>query len=311
MTHDEKNDSIHTDWRQGMRLMRCTYLMILILLGLFSATSAGFSSELPTNAVEIENLTHAKPGEITLKVIRLLPADGVITAYEPILAEIETKNVSSRTVKIVTSPYLALRIEVQDSKGKLLGSSPSVDNILDRSFGVKDLTPGQSIRCFIVINAICPFDHPDTYRVSIEFTDGWELVPSKLAESTTTVKVLPFNAEKLKTRLEEIIRPVKTLDDWQLNADSIADFPTDARMKALFSVHHNIALPYLEEVRSGYSGYSYEWPALIAIRRVNTPESKSQFAQLMEQDGKAGQAAQKAAEGRLEISEEDYATWWK
>lgn len=246
-----------------------------------------------------------KAHSLSMQVVRVLPDKGVISAYEPIIADVKITNISTSDVQLYSAGDLSVRIEVRNSHGILVGDSLvySYGDVLSFNY---HMAPGQSMTSSFIPSAVYQFSEPGNYSIRIMLLDDPMKITSKpsdlgpvVAEVTIPVTVLPFDGKRLKKRCNELITPNKS-----------QEFPSHANMMALWSVRHNAALPALKFAMKKWGEYSYGWPTVIAIRRIKTATSKSLIETLKSQPGKTGQAALSSEKADLRIHSGDYYAYW-
>lgn len=231
----------------------------------------------------------AEPKDINLS-LTLLTKAGTITADEPLLARIELLNQSEDKLEFVSgndqSPTAC--VEIRDENGILVASTPKPD-LSNGIYATIRLAAGESRSMVWIISGLYKFDKPGVYTVSVKqlkVTGEKDEVMPVIAEDSAKIKVLPFDAAQLETRCEEIFEPLRT------HSAHKTDLSMSVRTKALYSVHNDIVLPYLEWLaRESHSMY-----ACNAILRVGTEKAKSIVNTLVTQQDDLGIAACKAQE---------------
>jgi len=208
-----------------------------------------------------------------MRVVKVYPEGGVISAFEPVIVELEMRNEMAAPVGVGYSCDESPRIEVRDSKGELVGDTPFY-SYAEQLAGGFDLDPTQSARSFAIPSAVYRFRKPGVYAVRIMMLAPARGIAHKLsdlgppmAEVTTSVTVRPFDRKRLQRRCTELVQPRK------ISPRSSSIYPEEQHMKALWSVRHNAALPTLKFVAVTCRDSSYEWPTVAAIRRIGTPEA--------------------------------------
>jgi hypothetical protein len=249
-------------------------------------------------------------GKRALRVVRVTPGNGVISALEPVIVEVEITNTSSELVGVWSSTDLSARIEVRDSHGRMVGASPvyTYADVMSTSYS---LVPGQSMRSFFIPSVVYPFRKPGSYSVRIMLLNPPRKITYKAsdlgpvtAEVTIPVSVQPFDKERLKKLCNKLIEPR------MLRPSGLKDFPPNENMMALWSVHNNAALPALKFVIDNWSEHSYSSPTLEAIRRIRTPESTALLKAVGSRHDRIGRSARSAKQADLRIHDYDYLTDW-
>lgn len=264
---------------------------------------AGKISTTPAATVTYGPLRSAKPDRLELRVLKVFPNNGVISAYEPVIVELLLTNISSSLASVYSSSGVDARIEVRDSHGNLVGDSP-VYSYMDRLSSGYDLSPRQSMRSAFVPSAVYQFKNPGIYHVRIMLLGGpaKDLGPA-WAEVTIPVTVQPFDEKRLKTLCGGLFSPRN------LRPSSLRDYPPREHMMALWSIRHNAALPTLRFVAENWDA-AYARRTVVAIRRIGTPESAALLRALMLRKDRTGRAARSAAEADVRIHGGDYFSGW-
>jgi len=73
-------------------------------------------------------------------------------------------------------------------------------------------------------------------------------------------------------------------------------FPAVLRLTALYSIHHDAALPYLTLIAREWK----DWYAMMAIRRLGSPAAEEAFRALTSRNDDIGRRARLVADARLE-----------
>ena len=232
----------------------------------------------------------------------LLVSNNTITAGEPLLARVALVNRSREAghVSMGNSGGSTTCLEVLDSAGKLLAATPkrqirSPDGNLS---GLPRLGPGETYTQVWVVSGLYEFRLPGDYTIRVQQYDDSQLHFKSgslilLSEDKAAVRVLPYDAARLKARCEELFLPLQNpmLDR--------KDVPMSARVKALYSVRDDIALPCLEWM-------AHQWHddnACLAMRRIGTPKALGLVNDLAAREDSAGRAAKSALARELETKD--------
>ncbi|MBI2842400.1 MAG: hypothetical protein HYX78_03280 [Armatimonadetes bacterium] len=218
------------------------------------------------------------------------PKDGVITAGEPVLARVEIVNESGEDLTLMTgnSSAATTYFEVRAESGKVVAATPRPQ--LNES-GIQGAPrfPAGAIRTNVwIISALYDFQQPGLYQILVQQLERTEGLPI-MAEAASTVRVLPFDAAKLKARCEELSKPMR-------EGTSYGDLDVSKRSKALLAVRHDIVLPYLEWLAK-------EWAdayAIRAMRRLGTDQAQRLVNELAAREDRVGVAAQRALQMSIE-----------
>jgi len=253
------------------------------------------------------NLRSQLSKSLAFRVMGILPEDGVISAFEPIIIEAEITNISSDLVTLDYCGDLCIRLEVRDAHGKLVGDTP-VYSYADVRYGIHRLVPRQSMRTSFIPSAVYQFRNSGDYSIRIMFLELPKKIteiPSDLGpiigEATVSVKMLPFDENRIKKRCDELIERYKTM-----MSSSQSDFSPFENMLALCSIRHNAALPALKIAAEDW----YDWPAARAIRRIGTSESAALLKELAARKDAIGRSARSAEQADVRIQSDDYFTGW-
>lgn len=253
---------------------------------------------------------YAVRGDLSMRVVRVLPDKGVISAHEPVIVEVEVTNISDELVEVYYSGDLSTRIEVRDHRGKVVGDSP-VYSYAEVGSSIRRLTPGQIMQSSFVPSAVYQFRRPGDYSVKIillgepgKITEKPSDLGPVLAETTVHVSVRPFDGKRLRARCNELIEP-RTL-----HPSALPQFPPQGNMMALWSVRHNAALPALKFVTKYWGEFSYAWPTAVAIVRIGTPESAALLKALESRTDRMGRVVRSAETAGLRINSDDYFAGW-
>jgi hypothetical protein len=114
------------------------------------------------------------------------------------------------------------------------------------------------------------------------------------------VTVLPFDEQRLKQRCGQLIERGKP------RPSLLTDFPPFENRMALYSIRHNAALPALKSTAEFWDA----WGAVIAIKRVGTPESAALLKSLASRKDRLGKSARAAEKENLSIHSAAYQTNW-
>ncbi len=254
----------------------------------------------------------ARSSDLALKVLSVFPNNGTISAYEPVVVQVQLTNISSSRVFVSLRGDVSAHVELRGYRGTVLASSP-LPSAIDYAIRRIALNPGQSLQSSFIPSAIYQFKDPGEYVVVVMLLDAYTGTLSgpsdfgpTIAETSLTVRVRPWNEAALKSLCDNLIAPR------MLNPSRLSDFPAHASMMALWSVRHNAALPTLKFVAQHWGDTSYGWPTAVAIRRIGTPESAALLKNLASRNDRMGRAARSAIEDKavLRISEDDYFADW-
>jgi hypothetical protein len=218
----------------------------------------------------------ARPRDVSLKVT-LLTKDGTISAYEPLLARIVLRNRSAESICVVLGNNGApgTHLAVCDDEGKLLAETRTAEadqeGALEWLEFLRQLGPGDSHSRVRVVTGLYEFRTAGKYLVRVQQLGHPEGRRARgpgdltvLAEDEASVRVLPFNAARLEAACEELFQPLRK------RSSAKTDIPVEIRRKALYSVRHDIVLPYLDWLaREGGGAY-----AVVAMRRIGTERAK-------------------------------------
>lgn len=149
-------------------------------------------------------------------------------------------------------------------------------------YSLVEIAPGETRSEVWVISGLYQFERPGRYTVRVEQLEPTEKV-TVLAADSASVRVLPFDAARLEARCEELFRA---------SASSSG--------KALYSVRHDIVLPYLDwMVREQGDEY-----AIRAMGRIGTPRAQALVKALAARKDWVGDEARHGLKIPLDI------TWW-
>lgn len=241
------------------------------------------------------DLRLAQRGDISLSVT-LLSKDGTLSAYEPLLARIEWLNQTKETILLLigTGRALATHLEVRNSDGETVAAMPRPQPSRTGGSGAWRLKPGEVRTGTWVITGLYQFRQPGEYTIRLELLEWVKELPV-LAQAGASIRVVPFDASRLEARCEELFQPLRGYSSSKTN------IPTSARTKALYSVRHDIVLPYLDWIaRERHSSY-----ACLAMRRIGTERARELLGTLAARDNEAGEVARKALKMDLESTVRD------
>jgi len=236
----------------------------------------------------------AQPGQVTL-ALNLAPANGIITAGEPVIAHIEVTNVTDHEVEVVRGyarrPTLVL--EIWDSESRLLKGTPREPLQPRRPrrgpLGSHRIGPGKSYEEFSVVTEMWHFGEPGQYLLHarlLEF-EGEQV----LAEDTARLKVEPFDAACLEARCDQLFHSIRDPSRGTPARD------TWLAKHALQTVRGEVALPYLDYLARRHASVE----ACLAIRRVGTPRAQQLIQILAAREDEYGEAARRALETPIEV----------
>lgn len=249
------------------------------------AVAAVATMRLPASAAEREKPPRmARAGDLALRV-SLIPKSGVITAREPLLAQVDIRNSSKEAVELESSD-LTTRVEIYYGSGKLVAATPKPVIPYDFRSGVKTLRPGESWTRVLVISGLYEFRKPGAYVVRVQRLKLGR-PPSEfqvLAEGFAGVRVLPFDAARLKARCEELFHPVR-----------VGEYIDMPEVLLLCSIRHEMVLPYLNWIARNYDPFR----GCQAIRRVGTKEANKLLGVLANEKGRLGRTARDAQKRQL------------
>ena len=264
MAHYDTRMRAIGEWRRELIAARPgrVLLAMWILLGIALAAC-------PAEEPRPHRLALAK--DLALKV-RFVPDDGPISAGEPVIARMDVTNQSTQAVEVLTGTggAPALHLTVRAADGQLLASTPRLHG-RHHGTGVRTVQPGKTHSVFWILTALCSFEQPGQYEVEVELLD-WA-TRKVLCGSRASLRVEPFDAARLEARCEQIHRS--------------ADLSMSVRGKALRSVRHDVALPYLDWMARRW-GSKY---ACLAIRRIGTERAKMLIEALAARKDRVGEAA--------------------
>jgi hypothetical protein len=141
-----------------------------------------------------------------------------------------------------------------------------------------------------VVSSIYQFTKPGLYTVRAQYFGPPREFPV-LAEASAPVRALPFDAGRLKARCEELIAPLRP------DGGEYGELEIGIRSKALLSVRHDIALPYLDWlVRHEDDSY-----AIRAMRRIGTPRAQTLVKTLAARRDRLGRTARRGLKLPLDL----------
>ena len=233
----------------------------------------------------------ARPGDLALS-ITLLTKDGAVTAHEPLLARVTLKNQAEEVVSV----EIIHRLGISDASGRLVAATPApprpgnLYGVTEYFYGLWEPKPGESRTVIWVVSSIYQFTKPGLYTVRAQYF-GPPREFSVLAEASAPVRALPFDATRLKARCEELIAPLRP------DGGKYGELEIGIRSKALLSVRHDIALPYLDWlVRHEEDSY-----AIRAMRRIGTPKAQALVRALAASKDKVGRTARRGMKIPLDL----------
>lgn len=209
----------------------------------------------------------------------LLADNGSVTAYEPVLIRVEDKNETDKSVTLRSDAWIE-RVVIEDARGRVVATSPRESIPANYLVSSRQLKPGESLVGILAVSALYPFSEPGDYTVRVQRTKFQNTI-DVLAEDRVAVRVLPFDAARLKARCEALFKHER-----QSPADR--DLSMHDMTRALFSVRHDIALPYIDW--HARSGLSTAWEAWIALRLISSPQAIAELDTLAARKDKTGKA---------------------
>ncbi len=223
--------------------------------------------------------------------VRFLPDGGMISAGEPVIAALDITNRSREAVEVLlgSNEVPAAHIALCDHEGRCVAQTPRADKRPDGLCGLKALEPDATYTTYWVITALHSLDAPGLYELRATLVNwmNWTV----LCEARAELRVDAFDAERLDARCDQIYRST--------------DLPPAVRWKAICSVRHDIALPYLDAMATAHGGTG----ACLAMRRIGTARAEALLEALASRDDRVGEAARKAREMDLETSIWDVLVW--
>ena len=255
------------------------------------AVAAVATMRLPASAAEREKPPcGARAGDLALRV-SLIPKSGVITAQEPLLAQVDIRNRSKEPVGLGHGGF-ETRVEIYYGSGKLVAAT---SKLLPEDYCcvIRPLRPGESLRKLLVISGLYEFRKPGAYVVRVQHLDVSRHF-QVLAEGFAGVRVLPFDAARLKARCEELFHPVR-----------VGDYIDTPEVRSLCSIRHEMVLPYLNWIARNYDPFR----GCQAIRRVGTEEANKLLGVLANEKGRLGRAARDAQKRQLSVDDFLFVPW--
>jgi len=204
----------------------------------------------------------ARPEDLSLTVT-LSEGSKSVSAYEPVVGVVEMTNEAKEPVCVFKSDDLTTRIQVRDQDGRLVAITERPIMPLDVMFTADALDPGETLTRRLVFSALYTFSEPGEYEVRVQQFDFERCFPV-LAEGRATVTVEPFDATRLQARCEELMES------------------PGGKSKIIYSVRHDIALPYLERLTKWNNRDAYR-----AIHRIDTAASRELLARIGDWPGDA------------------------
>ncbi len=218
-------------------------------------------------------------GDISLKLILL--AGNKITANEPVLARLEIFNLTGQKKELNQNSFTYY--EILDGKGKTVAALPKPRWPLgDRLYGPCYIEPGKSYTGLRIISGLYMFENPGKYTIKVqqlELSEGFPVI----AENAVTILVKPRNAAQLDACCEKIFHPVRT------HSSHETGIPMDIRIKALYSVHDDVVLPYLEWIALEYTDSS----VCNVLRQFGTKQADKLLNTLAARTDKVGEIFRK------------------
>jgi len=246
-------------------------------------------------AFAAQSARRTQTGDISL-TLTLLAENNTITAGEPLIARATVANKTNDLLEILNSPMRSY-LTIEDESDKILAASTHPDEIKRYANffeGARRLGAKNSFTDTWIITGLYQFQKPGKYTLKLQRW-GDDAQSPILAETSVILTVLPADPARLKARCEEIFAPMKT-------HGPMGNISMTARTKAIKSVRDNIVLPHLDWM-------AIEWAdkyAVLAMRRIGTPEAKKYISALTARQDKVGAAARKALTRPLEITANDY-----
>jgi len=220
-------------------------------------------------------------GELSMR-LTLVPSNGTISAYEPLIAQVglTNKGREDRVVCMGNSERPSLYLEVRKSSGEVMAATPRPDPDQGGWLFGTTIPAGGTWSQYWVVTGLYQFVAPGEYVLHMRDQPAGKQ-GEVYAEAVARVRVEPFDVERLEARCEDLFRPIPQ------NRTSKTDLPLRARTKALYSVRHDVVLPYLDWM-ARESGSQY---ACRAIKRLGTPRAKALYEALAARNDRAGEAA--------------------
>jgi len=252
----------------------------------------------------------AQPPELALTLTLLTPDE--VPALAPVVARVSLHNTTADPITFVedytVNPFV---LEILDERGVLVASTnPLMQTLLQERArhaewcsGISTIAAGKSRDEIWVISVLYPFDKPGKYELrmtcykreepwKINAQDGEE--PPLIAQDAVPLTVRPFDREALEKSCEDIFAPTDPGD--------FKGVLSNTRMAALYSVRHDVVLPYLDWMARAWNSSD----ACQAMRRIGSERAEELLAQLASRKNALGQAARQAMESPIkEISMRD------
>lgn len=229
----------------------------------------------------------ARPGEIILS-LKLEEDSRRVSAYEPVVGIVEMTNQAEEAVRIYRSDTLTTRIQVRDPRGRLAAATERPIMPLDVLCIWDTLQPGETVSRRFLFSAVHAFSEPGEYELRVQQLQFEEYFPL-LAEGAATLVVEPFDAGRLQARCEELMQT------------------PERNTKILYSLRHDIALPYLEKMAHMWQPeYSCR-----AMRRIDSEAARAMLEKLSAEGGKVARGVESSAELPLEVSMWDIEIDWR
>lgn len=239
-----------------------------------------------------------------LKVVELLPRDGVISANEPLVAKMQLTNTTKEEMDVNIGASLSDRVEVYGKSGELVGATPLEPLAGSELSSGFRLAPGESRVRWVVLSALYQFDVPGDYTLRIQMLNVDE-TRTVLTETKSHVRVLPFDHDRLAERCKEIYAPLSAFPTKGV-PNNLDSFPMRTRLQALYSVHNDAVLPYLSLLATEWDNTSEQWPAMKSISRIDSPAAKALYDSLTGRTGHVAEVARSAANVRDSYPDEWY-----
>ena len=259
------------------------------------AVAAVATMRLPASAAEREKPPRgARSGGLALRV-SLIPKSGVITAQEPLLAQVDIRNRSKEPVGLGHGGF-ETRVEIYYGSGKLVAATSKPVIPYDFRSGVKTLRPGESWTRVLVISGLYEFRKPGAYVVRVQRLKLGR-PPSEFQvreEGFAGVRVLPFDAARLKARCEELFHPVR-----------VGEYIDTPEVLLLCSMRHEMVLPYLNWIARNYDPFY----GCHAIRRIGTKEANKLLGVLANEKGRLGRTARDAQKRQVSADYFLFSPW--
>ena len=212
----------------------------------------------------------ARPADLALTV-KVVGGD-TITAYEPVVAQVDITNKSADTVVVEDACNRTIRLQVRDPRGWLVAITPRPDFDDGGPSMGHPLKPGETWSRREVFSALYAFAESGEYTIRVQQLQFEPYFPW-LAEGSATLKVEPFDAARLRARCDQLLAQA------QLDCGELC------------SIRHDLVIPYLEKlVETGRYGY-----ACHALRRLGTPAAMAVLERLSARTDEVGKAARTAA----------------